>query len=150
MLSDSLGPLLKNARKQLNISREELAVRAGVSPRLVAELERCQRPNVSLESALKLLNIAGVSVVARAPNGVAAEIRGASASKLERAARAARRRETWTGQHVHLHDAGDDPLLKHSKAKRLIAVARVSKQAYVIAAAGHGHAGTSKTKRPPR
>jgi transcriptional regulator with XRE-family HTH domain len=150
MLSDSLGPLLKNARKYLKLSREELATRAGVSARLVAELERSQRPNVSLESALRLLNVAGVSIVAKAPNGVAAEIRGAFASKLERAARAAHRRETWSGRRVHLHGPDDNPLPVRSKAKRLASVARVSKQAYAIAATGHGHVAVAKTKRPRR
>jgi transcriptional regulator with XRE-family HTH domain len=147
MLSDRLGPVLKSARKQLGLSREELASRAEVSPRLVAELERSQRPNVSLESALKLLNIVGVSVVAKAPNGLAAEIRGTSAPELERAARAARRRETWKGRHVHMRDAGNDPRPAKSMAKRFVAVAQVSKQAYVIAGASRADAGTSKKKR---
>ena len=44
MLSEPIGGLLKAARKQLNVSREELARRVGVSTRLVAELERGQRP----------------------------------------------------------------------------------------------------------
>jgi len=87
MLSDRVGGLLKNARQQLSLSRAEIAQRAGVSVRLVAELERGQRPNVSLESALKLLNIVGVSVVATAPDGAAAEIRSSSAAALGRAAR---------------------------------------------------------------
>lgn len=147
MLSDQLGPILKSARKQLGLSREELASRAKVSPRLVAELERSQRPNVSLESALRLLNIVGVSLVVKAPNGVAAEIRGASALELERAARAARRRETWKGRHVYMHDAGSDPCLPESKAMRLVAVARVSKQAYAIAGATRVHAAASRAKR---
>src|SRR5216110_3431006 len=98
MFSERIGNLLQNARRQLDLSREELARRGGVSTRLVAELERGQRPNVSLESALKLLNVVGVSVVAKAPNGAAAEIRSEAAATLERAARAARRRQTWTGR----------------------------------------------------
>ena len=69
MLSDSLGPLLKTARRQLSLSRKELASRAGVSPRLVAELERGQRPNVSLESALKLLSLASAPVESPVPSG---------------------------------------------------------------------------------
>lgn len=127
MLSDRVGGLLKNARQQLNLSRAEVAQRAGVSVRLVAELERGQRPNVSLESALKLLNIVGVSVVATAPDGAAAEIRSSSAEALGRAARAARRRQTWTGRHIHLHDEGGDPHPERSRSKRLssIALARI-------------------------
>ena len=138
MLSDRIGVLLKNARKQLNLSRDELARRGDVSTRLVAELERGQRPNVSLESALKLLNVVGVSVIARAPNGVTAEIRNASAAALERAARAARRRQTWTGRQIHLHDEGDDPRPGRAKAMRVAAVSQIAKQAYLIAAAGRG------------
>ena len=147
MLSDRLGVLLKNARKQLNLSRVELARRGDVSTRLVAELERGQRPNVSLESALKLLNVVGVSVIARAPNGDTAEIRAASAAALERALRAARRRQTWTGRQIHLHDEGDDPQPGRSKAKRVAAVSQISRQAHLIAAAGGGQRGRS-TVRP--
>jgi len=147
MLSDSLGLLLKNARTQLSWSRRELASRAGVSPRLVAELERGQRPNVSLESALTLLNIAGVSIVARTPNGAGAEIRGANAGDLERAARAAHRRRTWKSHRVSLHDLSDGPSVSRSKTGRLASVARVSSQAYAIAATERGRA---RSKRPRR
>jgi transcriptional regulator with XRE-family HTH domain len=150
MLSERIAGLLKNARQQLEISRQELARRGGVSTRLVAELERGQRPNVSLESALKLLNAVGVSVVATAPNGVAAEIRSAAAPALERAARAARRRQTWTGRHVHLHDEDDGPRFVRSKSKRLSAVAQVSKQAHLIGSAGHGRAGRQVKRSPSR
>ena len=141
MLSARIGVLLKDARRHLSLSRADLAQRVGVSVRLVAELERGQRPNVSLESALKLLNVVGVSVIAQAPHGAAAEIRGESAAALERAARAAQRRQTWTGRRVHLHDEGNDPRPARSKAKRLASVAQVSKQAYVIAFAGQHHKG---------
>lgn len=135
MLSARIGALLKEARRYLSLSRADLALRAGVSVRLVAELERGQRPNVSLESALKLLNVVGVSVVAQAPDGAAAEIRGESAGALARAARAAHRRQTWTGRRVPLHDEGNDPRPERSKAERLASVARVSTQAYAIASA---------------
>ena len=141
MLSARIGVLLKDARRHLSLSRADLAQRVGVSVRLVAELERGQRPNVSLESALKLLNVVGVSVIAQAPHGAAAEIRGESAAALERAARAAQRRQTWTGRRVHLHDEGNDPRPARSKAKRVASVAQVSKQAYVIAVAGQHRKG---------
>lgn len=134
MLSEPIGGLLKAARKQLNISREELARRGRVSTRLVAELERGQRPNVSLESALKLLNAVGVSVIVKAPNGAAAEISSESGPALERAARAARRRQTWTGRQIHLHD-DDVPQPGRSRIDRLSSVAQVSKQAHLIASA---------------
>lgn len=140
MFSDRIGSLLQNARSQLDLSRGELARRAGVSTRLVAELERGQRPNVSLETALRLLDVVGVSVVAKARNGDAAELRDESlpaAEAAERAARAARRRRTWTGRRVFLHDEGEDTRPVRSKAKRLVSVARVSRDAHVIAAARH-------------
>ena len=135
MLSARIGVLLKEARRHLSLSRADLAQRAGVSVRLVAELERGQRPNVSLESALKLLNVVGVSVIATAPHGAAAEIRGEGAEALERAARAALRRQTWTGRRVPLHTEGNDPRPERSKAKRLASVGRVSTQAYASASA---------------
>jgi transcriptional regulator with XRE-family HTH domain len=150
MFSDRIGGLLKQARQQLNVSREELARRGGVSARLVAELERGQRPNVSLESALKLLNAVGVSVVATAPNGIAAEIRSASDPATERAARAMRRRQTWTGRHVPLHREDDEPQPVRSKAKRLSAVAQVSKQAYLIASAKRERGGRPARKSSGR
>ena len=141
MLSARIGVLLKDARRHLSLSRADLARRGGVSVRLVAELERGQRPNVSLESALKLLQVVGVSVVAQAPHGAAAEIRGESAAVLARAARAAQRRLTWTGRQVRLHDEGDGPRPERSAARRLAAVARISRQAHVIALAGQRHKG---------
>ena len=133
MLSAPIGGLLKDARRQLGLSREELAKRGGLSTRLVAELERGQRPNVSLESALQLLRIVGVSVSLSAP-------------ALEREARAARRRQTWTGRQVRLHDESDDSYPVHSPAAQLGLVAEVSKQAYVVASAKKRRA----TRRPGR
>ena len=53
MLSHGLGPLLKSARQQLGLSRDALASKADVSMRLVAEFERGQRSNVSLERAAR-------------------------------------------------------------------------------------------------
>jgi transcriptional regulator with XRE-family HTH domain len=139
MLSARIGVLLKEARAYLNLSRADVARRGGVSVRLVAELERGQRPNVSLESALKLLNVVGVSVIATAPHGPAAEIRGESAAALEREARAAHRRRTWTGRRILLHDEGNDPRPSRSTAKRLASVTRVSTEAHSIAFAVQRH-----------
>lgn len=132
MFSNRLGELLQHARKQLNMSREELARRAKVSTRLVAELERGQRPNVSLESTLKLLNLVGVSIVAKAPDGATAEIRNSRSAALERTARAALRRRTWTGERIHLRDEGGAPGAGRSDMERLSAVSLISKQAYAL------------------
>lgn len=136
MLSSQIGDLLKTARLERGLTRAELARRGRVSTRLVAELERGQRPNVSLESALTLLRIVGVSIVAKAPNGAAAEIRSRSTGLVERAARAELRRLTWKGRQVRLHDEGEDPAPPSSSSKRLAAVSEISRQAYLIAASG--------------
>lgn len=148
MFSKRLGELLQRARKQLNISREELARRAKVSTRLVAELERGQRPNVSLESSLKLLTLVGVSIVAKAPDGATAEIRDARSTALERAARAALRRRTWTGGHIHLRDEGEAPGAGRSHAERLSALSEISKQAFALSAAGNRKRVPTASARP--
>ena len=155
MLSEPIGVLLKSARKRLKISREDLAQRGGVSTRLLAELERGERPNVSLESTLKLLHAVGVSVRLTTAYGAVVEIRDASAVAMERAARAAQRRSTWTGRRVHLHAEGDDPRPGRSSATRITAVTRVSKQAFGIASVARGQVApvsarkSSSSKRRP-
>jgi len=140
MFSARFGLLLKNARKQRNITRDELASRGGVSTRLVAEMERGQRPNVSLESALRLMDAVGISILAKASDGATAEMRNPAMAALERAARAEERRRTWTGRYIHLHDEGEDPRSVKSKRKRLSAVSDVSQHAYLIAASGSSRA----------
>ena len=132
MLSDKLGKVLQHARKQIAMSREELAQRAHVSVRLVAELERGDRPNVSLETTLKLLGVVGVSIVAEAPDGSTEEIRSSKSIPLGRAARAALRRRTWTGRHVHLRDSSEPPNASASPAERLADLSRVSMEAYAL------------------
>lgn len=62
MLSDQLGARLKCSRKALRLTQRELAQRAEVSERLWAKVERGERPNVSLETALRMLNLVGVSI----------------------------------------------------------------------------------------
>lgn len=132
MLSEKLGRGLQRARKQIAMSREELARRAHVSVRLVAEVERGERPNVSLETALKLLGIVGVSIVAEAPDGWTEEIRSPRSAALGRAARAAHRRQTWTGRHVHLRNSSDPPNPGATPAERLADLSRVSREAYAL------------------
>ena len=109
MFSARIGGLLKQARQQLALSRDELARRGRVSMRLIAELERGERPNVSLETTLHLLSVVGVTVVVQTPNGETAEMRSPAADATARAARAAVRRKTWKGRHVHLHDEENEP-----------------------------------------
>lgn len=133
MLSEKLGQLLLHARKLQKLSREDLARCAGVSTRLVAELERGERPNVSLESALKLLGYVGVSVVVQAPDGSVAQVRDADSAHIERAARAVVRRRMWTGARVQSRQAGQAPGGGVSARDRLAAVSQISNQAFGLA-----------------
>jgi len=66
--SAPLGPLLKEARRRRGLSREALAAAVGVSTRLVGEFERGERPNVSLETALRLFDAVGIELLAAAPD----------------------------------------------------------------------------------
>jgi transcriptional regulator with XRE-family HTH domain len=150
MFSETIGILLQNARRKQNLSRDELARRSGVSTRLVAEMERGQRPNVSLETALTLLNAVGVSLVPKTSTGISGGSRETSNAKSERALRAAWRRQTWSGGHIHLHDEGEAPRPARSKAKRVAAVSRVSKQAYLIASGGRATGKRSSHSRSGR
>ena len=138
MFSARIGGLLKQARQELALSRDELARRGRVSTRLIAELERGERPNVSLETTLHLLSVVGVTVVAHTPNGETAEMRSPAADAIARAARAAVRRATWKGRHVHLHDEDNEPPPPRSSSKRLASVSLVSKQAHLVATSGRG------------
>jgi transcriptional regulator with XRE-family HTH domain len=135
MRSARVGALLALSRRQRNISQAELARRGDVSKRLVGEFERGARPNVSLETALALLEAAGVSVVLRAADGATAEIRPPNAAAAEREARAAQRRKTWSGGVVPAHSA-EDPRVGGSKSRRLGAVTQLSRGAFALAVAG--------------
>lgn len=134
VLSELVGNLLREARKDLKISRAQLARRARVSTRLVAELERGQRPNVSLESALKLLNFAGATMVLKAPGGRTARLETGTSARIQRAARAEVRRNTWTARRIDLHEEGRSPQSGNSGAESLAAVSAVSRQAFRIGA----------------
>lgn len=133
MLSGKLGQVLLHARKLQRLSREDLARRAGVSTRLVAELERGDRPNVSLESALRLLSQVGVSVAAQAPDGAVAHVGDSQSANIERAARAFVRRRMWTGALAHVHRAGQAPAGGGSPRDRLAALTQISNQAFGLA-----------------
>ena len=135
MVSPAFGDLLKRARRHMCISREELARRGKVSTRLVAEVERGQRPNVSLESAMKLLNLVGVTIAARAPDGATAEIGDADSAAVQRGARASLRRRTWTGRHVPLRNESTAPDSGRTHVERLSAASRISRQAFAMSKA---------------
>ena len=136
MHSERLGMLLRRARGELAMGREQLARTARVSLRLVAEVERGQRPNVSLESTLNLLTLAGVTIVATTPSGATVEVRSALSAAVDRAARAAVRRRTWSGAHLQTRNAGTAPSGGRTSLERLAAVSQLSQQAYALAATG--------------
>lgn len=135
MQASALGALLKQARKRTGKTRQALSAEAGVSVRLVAEFERGQRPNVSLDTALRLFDLVGM--------GVSVQLRDASVqqpgtSYLDDpsfAARAARRRATWTGRHVLMHDDDSPVHVPQSAEEALGAVWRVSQLAHAVAEA---------------
>ncbi|MHB1264341.1 MAG: helix-turn-helix domain-containing protein [Gemmatimonadaceae bacterium] len=135
MRSSPVGSFIRASRRRLGLSQADLALRVGVSARLVAELERGERPNVSLETTLELFSVLGISVRLESHGGDVVEIRGASAGLLDRQARAVRRRMSWTGQRVALRESGEAPAAGRSAEERLRAVAEVSRQAYAVAGA---------------
>jgi transcriptional regulator with XRE-family HTH domain len=138
VFSKQIGAMLRDARLQVGLTQSELADRTRVSKRLVAELERGQRPNASLETVLQLLHELGVSMRLTQPSGSVTELPGRDSVALARQARARHRRETWTGAHVSLAGSGSPPSGGHSMADRLAAVSSVSRQAHLVARAGKG------------
>lgn len=138
MLTAQIGDLLRTARKALYLSQAELAHRAGVSARLWSEVERGERPNVSLETALRMLGEVGVAVRLTDPMGTSRELRNPHADVAARTVRAAVRRATWQGRQIRLHEEGeetDDTSMIARGAARLGAVAHVSEQAFAVAGA---------------
>jgi transcriptional regulator with XRE-family HTH domain len=91
----ALAALLRTSRRARGLTVVALAEEAGVSPRLVSEFERGKRPHVSLETALRLLHIAGAAL----PFASRTEPTDEASARAERAAR---RRATWTGTHSTL------------------------------------------------
>ena len=114
----ALASTLRQARRRRGVSIAALAAKAGVSPRLISEFEQGKRPNVSLETALRLLSLVGVSFRLHDP----AE---ATDAAKERAARAARRRDSWTGSLSTLQSQSE-PSAPASAVARLGAVANAS------------------------
>lgn len=144
MITDVLGDLLRETRKALGLTQKEIAERAEVSTRLWAEVERGERPNVSLATALRMLSEVGVVVRLNEPLGTSRELRDAGTDAAARAARAAMRRTTWTGRQVLLEQEGADDQPPTSGRDRLAAVTVVSEQAFAIA---RGRAARIQRKR---
>ncbi len=132
MPTEQIGALLRRSRKALGITQRELAQRAGVSVRLWAEVERGERPNVSLESALRMLSLVGVSVRLDGPLGAFRISADPAVAAESRAARAAVRRATWEGRQIRLDQEGAEDSLVMEAAVGIDAVSRVSEQAYEV------------------
>ncbi len=138
MLTRQLGAILKSARKARGLTQQELATRAGVSVRLWAEVERGERPNVSLATALRMLQEAAITVILEDPAGSMRELRDAQSDSTARSARAELRRATWSGRQTHIADEDDEdmPATGQSRDVKLLgAVAEVSEQSYAVSRA---------------
>ena len=138
MLTDQVGALLKNARKALGFTQKDVARKADVSERLWAEVERGERPNVSLETALRMLSVVGLSIRLTDPVGSSHELRDPRAAAAARTARAAIRRATWQGRQIRLEQEGSDSVPAKKRVNGIGAVTRVSEQAFVVARAARG------------
>ena len=58
---EELGRLIKNARKTQKLTQKDLALVAGMSVRLIVELENGKR-GVSIESVIKLCSLLGMKI----------------------------------------------------------------------------------------
>ena len=133
-MTGQIARVIKTARLQLGISQKEAAARAGVSHRLWAEVERDERPNVSLQTVLRMLAEIGATVHVVNALGETREVEDPSSLATARAARAELRRSTWGGQQRRLEHEGRDELVPSSPTDRLKSVMLVSQQAFTIAA----------------
>ena len=147
MLSGQIADRLMHARKARGLTQAELARRAEVSTRLVAEVERGERNNVSLATVLRLLAEVGLSVRLSGTPGRRLPS-GESTRESARATRAAMRRGTWRGKQIRLAQEGvDDPVAAPGR-DNLAAVTLVSAQAFAVARSRlTGKAATAKTAR---
>lgn len=115
----SIATALRDARKAKKLSISALAAQSGVSPRLIGEFERGKRPNVSLDTALRLLAILNVRVALQNTSS-------ARRDTATRAERAAIRRLTWVGHKGTVVDQ-DPPQAPDTRRGRLLAVAQASR-----------------------
>jgi transcriptional regulator with XRE-family HTH domain len=112
---------------------------AGVSPRLISEVERGRRAHVSYETAMRLLELVGVRVTFDAQRANASD-----AARL----RAEQRRQRWTGEQSTLVQQAPPPA-PSSAVARLCAVARASHLADELRRA-HRATGTVRSTTSPQ
>lgn len=127
-LSD-LGRVLRSARESAGVSQSALAREIGVSVRLVSEVERGVRRNVSLDTAVRLLTAVGASLTVTAPGHRPVTIEDAREAAD---ARARFRRSHWTGQIGALHDTPADTAPHVPSADHLARVTAVSAVASAV------------------
>jgi transcriptional regulator with XRE-family HTH domain len=132
MLSAPIGATLRQARKARGVSREALAATVGVSVRLVAEVERGARPNVSLETALQLLQALGMRMAPVPGEHDLAETERLETERRDRETRAAVRRATWVGS-VSALAMDTPPPPSATVVERLAAVTQASNLVYALA-----------------
>lgn len=125
-LVNRLATLLRTHRQDRGVTVVSLAAQVGVSPRLISEFERGKRPHVSLDTAMRLLHSVGAPVLSSAP--------AIGDETAARAARAARRRQTWRGAYSTLSEQSP-PAPAPQFAERLLAVAVASQLAGGLRAA---------------
>jgi len=57
-----VGSAIRERRAELGLTISQLAVRSGVSIRLISELERGKRPGVTFSSLLRILTMIGLDL----------------------------------------------------------------------------------------
>jgi len=57
-----VGSAIRERRAELGLTISQLAVRSGVSIRLISELERGKRPGVTFSSLLRILTMLGLEL----------------------------------------------------------------------------------------
>ncbi len=57
-----VGSAIREQRVELGLTISQLAVRSGVSIRLISELERGKRPGVTFSSLLRILTMLGLDL----------------------------------------------------------------------------------------
>ncbi len=132
MSTSTLGATLRSARIALGLTQRDLAIRAGVSERLLREVELGVRPNVSLESAVLLFAHVGVSMRLAVPSGVSVTIRTKDIDAIAQRARAENRRRTWSGRQLTGLDSQNDAPAGIPRTGGIAAVATVSDSAHSI------------------
>ena len=142
MENREIAETLRLARLRRGTTQRDIAAQVGVSTRLWAEFERGERPNVSLQTVLRMAGALGLHFTL-GEERPAAEIAISTARE-----RAERRRAEWTGGHAPLSADIEPPVQQLTSAERLVAVAEVSQLAYAFARGAARAVGAESKPRP--